>query len=903
MKMTLPFGRGDRPGGAWVRRWSSDGGGAAVELRRWRISTLYTHIFDLKDVLVGRRLFLRSILRCFACGRNLSDMSSSDEMEGLDDDFDVDQIDELMMTFAPQYRLITVEFLSTFVYRPRGPDYQPQAGAQPSEISFRLCGFAYELSLAEFGNALGLYTEQELTMPIYTTAIHTADDAVVSAWWPRIGDEPTWHEPGGTSHDLFFLYCILSGKPCNLARCLAEYFSTYYHRQERGLIYGGVYVTRLARANGLIYMEPAGMQAFAPVRLDKRTVQGMRVVQKFQGAGLRFSLQKGVIWQRGPNDLHYRDEDPMPQPQQQPQIQPEQQHQQPPPQQPLPQDVSHQHPERVYRAVRLPARVEAMLQHIIEGQSQIQQQQLEHSQRLARLEDLISRVKTGINCCSIAFLGVAIHQHMADKKQLILVVEGTAALGPYWQTIVSDYLEKVIRCFLMQMCHKINTIWVFKGIAFLLLQVTQVITVTHSQRVTYQTLKLSLKFFLSVLFLCQLYAQSNFQNSKQFIMRQKGTHPTIDVVKNPHYLVLVSETFSEAWAALSRSGYTNLPSQSPIKEDTTSIPPVSGPPPASGTSNASLRNRHPVSAGTIPPATVKEPLPPAITQVTAHLFQHVPPVARTPSQGVPIMQTSSPLSVSQEMLSRNESVQEMLLSNETVQEMKPFANGIQPPLRPTGPVNVSILNNLSQAQNPMSMHMHSMISSGMASISVPISQTPIPSGQLGITPIPGSSTVSGTVPVSVPGSFTPATSNMTGNVSQTLGGNLQGSVGMGQPVSGTVQRYLAGPQMVQSGMGVNQNMMGGVGQPGVDVAVAGTGTMLPVPSMSQQLQGMRTLGVNNTTNANVGLPQPTAGGSSLQSAQSQYVKVWEGNLFGKRGGQPVFIARLEGYRSATASES
>ncbi|KAL8231334.1 hypothetical protein R6Q57_001112 [Mikania cordata] len=176
-------------------------------------------------------------------------MSSLDEMEGLHDNLDVDQIDELMvhpwlqfpqgtvtrsrcdrllrkemgqqkaidydllaelgqlermtaiigedtpwsrlfeMTFAPQYRLIIVEFLSTFVYRPRGPDYQPQEGAQPSEISFRLYGFTYELSLAEFGNVLGLYTEQELTMPIYTKAIHTADDAVVSAWWPRIGNE------------------------------------------------------------------------------------------------------------------------------------------------------------------------------------------------------------------------------------------------------------------------------------------------------------------------------------------------------------------------------------------------------------------------------------------------------------------------------------------------------------------------------------------------------------------------------------------------------------------------------------------------------------------------------------------------------------------------------------------
>ncbi|KAL8199402.1 hypothetical protein R6Q57_012970 [Mikania cordata] len=94
------------------------------------------------------------------------------------------------MTYAPQYRLIIVEFLSTFVYRPHGPDFQPQAGPQQSEISLRLCGFSYHLSLAEFGSVLGLYTEEETQMPMYTTTIHTADEAVVSAWWPRISDEP-----------------------------------------------------------------------------------------------------------------------------------------------------------------------------------------------------------------------------------------------------------------------------------------------------------------------------------------------------------------------------------------------------------------------------------------------------------------------------------------------------------------------------------------------------------------------------------------------------------------------------------------------------------------------------------------------------------------------------------------
>ncbi|KAF3615314.1 hypothetical protein FXO37_35556 [Capsicum annuum] len=32
---------------------------------------------------------------------------------------------------------------------------------------------------------------------------------------------------------------------------------------------------------------------------------------------------------------------------------------------------------------------------------------------------------------------------MVDK--LIVAVEGTAALGPYWKTILSDYLDKIIR--------------------------------------------------------------------------------------------------------------------------------------------------------------------------------------------------------------------------------------------------------------------------------------------------------------------------------------------------------------------------------------------------------------------------------------------------------------------------
>lgn len=607
---------------------------------------------------------------------------------------------------------------------------------------------------------------------------------------------------------------------------------------------------------------------------------------------------------------------------------------------------------------------------------------------------------------------------MADKKQLILVVEGTAALGPYWNTIVSDYLEKVIRsfcdneplkpsgtivelaliifnahgsyssCLVQRSGWTRNVDYFFEwlssihfsgggfcdaaiaeglGEALMMFPSANVSQNQHNMGVqrhcfliaasnpyplptpvyrpslqkvepsdnneaqsenrlsdaeTIAKLFAQCPVSLSVICPKQLPKLKAIYNAGK--RNPAAADPIIDIVKNPHYLVLISETFMEARAALSRSGITSLPSQSPIKVDQTSVPPVSGPPPAAVPPvNGSLMNRQPVSVGSVPPATVKvEPttvstMPPVPTPVPAPSFQHVPPVPRATSQGMPTMQTSSPLSVSQEMLS----------NNDIVQEMKPIVNGIQPPIRPAGPVNVSILNNLSQARlmnsgalgggtsmglpsiggNPMAMHMSNMISSGMAS-TVPVSQTVISSGQSGITSISGSGTVQSSVPV--PGSFTSTTSNMSGSSSQPLG-NLQGSVGMGQPVSGMGQGNLLGPQMVQSGMGMNHNMTNGVGQTaGTGTGTgAGNGNMMPTPGMSQQVQGMQTLGVNNNTAANVGLPQQTsgagagAGAGALQSAQSKYVKVWEGNLSGQRQGQPVFITRLEGYRSASASES
>lgn len=60
----------------------------------------------------------------------------------------------------------------------------------------------------------------------------------------------------------------------------------------------------------------------------------------------------------------------------------------------------------------------------------------------------------------------------------------------------------------------------------------------------------------------------------------RAADPPIDNIKTPTYLVLISENFVEARAALSRPGITSLPAnQSPVKMDISPVVPVTGPPP------------------------------------------------------------------------------------------------------------------------------------------------------------------------------------------------------------------------------------------------------------------------------------------------------------------------------------
>lgn len=266
---------------------------------------------------------------------------------------------------------------------------------------------------------------------------------------------------------------------------------------------------------------------------------------------------------------------------------------------------------------------------------------------------------------------------------------------------------------------------------------------------------------------------------------------------------------------------------------------------------------------------------------TGPAYPHIP---SAPRPGVPALQTSSPPSTSQEMVTNSESVQ----------ELKPPVGSISQPLRtvpPSAAANSSILNTLSQVrhlanpavglqsmgQTTIGMHMSNMMSTGMAS-SVAAAPNVFSSGQSGLTSVTGTGTLTGTSQVSQNSglnSFSSATTNLPGNsnlpISQPMT-NTQVGVSMGPSISSMSQGNHSGPQMVQSGIGVNMNVLGPSG------VSSGPGTMIPTPGMSQQAQsGMQQLGVNNNAVANMPLSQQTS--SALQSSQSKYIKVWEVCIF------------------------
>ncbi|XP_042456568.1 mediator of RNA polymerase II transcription subunit 25-like isoform X3 [Zingiber officinale] len=560
------------------------------------------------------------------------------------------------------------------------------------------------------------------------------------------------------------------------------------------------------------------------------------------------------------------------------------------------------------------------------------------------------------------------------EKQLIVVVEGTAALGPYWQTIRNDYLEKIIRCYygneltgqklngtnpefalvvfnthgpyndivvqrsgwtkdldiflqwLSTMCFSgggFSEAAIAEGLseALMMLLVSinasdnhqspevqkhcvlvaasnpyplptpvyrpPISSLEHKENTEVQKESFLADAETVAKSFSQCFVSLSVISPKQlpklrsiYNAGKKNPHaadPSVDHVRNPNFLVLLSESFVEACAALSRTLLPNqsISSQGIGKIDGSSTVPISGLPATANPSvNGTIMPRQPITVGSIPTATVKVEPATVSSMVSGPGFSHISSITNVPSQGVSNLQNSSP----------SHSSQEMNANIDTTQEIKPLLNPLSQPLRPAvpAPANVNILNTISQHRTPVAVHMSNMISSGMASSAHSAISSVSGSGQpMAVTQVTQNSPL---------GSLASVTSNLGGNSSigipPTLN-TLQGNMTIGLSASNVGQGTLtSGAQISQVGITINQNMMNNLVSSSVS---SGPGTMIPTPGMSQQA-GSHSLEIANNTAINMPLVQQT---SNIQQSQSKYVKIWEGQLSGQRQGQPVFICRLE----------
>ncbi|KAJ0441972.1 hypothetical protein HanIR_Chr16g0803871 [Helianthus annuus] len=144
-------------------------------------------------------------------------------------------------------------------------------------IRFRLGGHDHHLSVAQLGLRMGIYTEAEVQRR-FRRALKQIPNDTATAFWHEIGEGPYnptvtkathlrdpfhryfhrvlthtisgWGEGTAvcTLKDLFFLYCLVHQKRCNLAYALALFFTTCTGSRVASRICGGSYITQLARS-------------------------------------------------------------------------------------------------------------------------------------------------------------------------------------------------------------------------------------------------------------------------------------------------------------------------------------------------------------------------------------------------------------------------------------------------------------------------------------------------------------------------------------------------------------------------------------------------------------------------------------------------------------------------------
>ncbi|KAD4583977.1 hypothetical protein E3N88_21578 [Mikania micrantha] len=230
----------------------------------------------------------------------------------------------------PTYRLITVEFLFTFRYLA----HQAAVREEDDESFLRISSSLYAASTSRCRSSGGGGGYEGLVVPGIRYALHRPPGTGLD---DQRSTDPL-HPPLHRDDHL---------RPCNLTRCFALYYASFYQRQEYGTLWGGAFVTHIARSRGMVGMLE-DLPAIEPRKLDRRTVLSMKLAADIPGLGLRFIGLDGRPFQPAhvivlPEQQQQEDGGPIPEPEpirEEPVLSPPREEEPP------------QHPPHVYRASR-----------------------------------------------------------------------------------------------------------------------------------------------------------------------------------------------------------------------------------------------------------------------------------------------------------------------------------------------------------------------------------------------------------------------------------------------------------------------------------------------------------------------------------------------------------------------
>ncbi|KAL8217185.1 hypothetical protein R6Q57_024022 [Mikania cordata] len=266
----------------------------------------------------------------------------------------------------------------------------------PLDIEFSLGGQHFEMSIEQLAVHLGIYYEPETILDDFGQGLTQGEKGVMRAWWAQISDTPfTGHRVRATMiKDPLIRYlhrCIvttisvIARRPCNLARCFALYYASLYHRQEHGTLWGGAFVTHIARTRGMVDMLD-DLATIEPRKLYRRMIISMKLAADIPGLGLR-PFQPAQVAIVSDQQQQQQDDGPMPEPE--PIREPVQSL-------PRGEEEPPQHPPHVYRAVRLTEPLEALLHQIAAWCDQMAESDCRRAawearveRRLDRYEDLV----------------------------------------------------------------------------------------------------------------------------------------------------------------------------------------------------------------------------------------------------------------------------------------------------------------------------------------------------------------------------------------------------------------------------------------------------------------------------------------------------------------------------------